>query len=145
MRALICGSRAPKFTGPNKKSISDKLHRELFYELEAYVFQNGINGISEIVEGGASGGDRAGKQLASHLSLKPTTFPADWTMFGKQAGHIRNQEMADYCTKDDVVIALWDMESRGTEGMIKIAKKKMKVYVVDCSKIFEKYRKMVNS
>ena len=41
-------------------------------------------------------------------------------------GMIRNKEMADYAIKDSekaILFAFWDGESRGTKGMIDIAKR----------------------
>lgn len=53
-------------------------------------------------------------------------FPAKWDTYGKAAGMIRNKEMADYAIKDSekaILFAFWDGESRGTKGMIDIAKR----------------------
>ena len=45
---------------------------------------------------------------------------ANWDTFGKRAGYIRNQEMANNA---DALVAFWDEESKGTRHMIEIAKK----------------------
>ena len=58
-------------------------------------------------------------------------FPANWGLHGRKAGFIRNGEMAQYA---DALIAIHDGESRGTAGMIGIAKqKRLVVYVKVCS------------
>ena len=80
----------------------------------------------EIISGGARGADNLGEQLASSYGLKLTIFPAQWDTYGKAAGMIRNKEMADYAAKDSdkaILFAFWDGQSRGTKGMIDIAKR----------------------
>lgn len=81
-----------------------------------------------IVEGGAKGADACGRQWAIDNDYHYTTFPAYWDLHGKAAGHIRNAEMADYSTH---LIAFWEGKSRGTKGMIELAKKNgLKVVVI---------------
>lgn len=80
----------------------------------------------EIISGGARGADSLGEQLADSYGLKLTVFPAQWDTYGKAAGMIRNKEMADYAVKDSdkaILFAFWDGQSRGTKGMIDIAKR----------------------
>lgn len=80
----------------------------------------------EIISGGARGADSLGEQLADSYGLKLTVFPAQWDTYGKAAGMIRNKEMADYAAKDSdkaILFAFWDGQSRGTKGMIDIAKR----------------------
>lgn len=82
----------------------------------------------EIVSGIAQGADRLGLQYAKEKSLSVKKFPANWDLHGISAGHIRNAEMADYA---DTLIAFWDGVSRGTEGMIDVAKKRgLEVFVI---------------
>lgn len=80
----------------------------------------------EIISGGARGADSLGEQLADSYGLKLTVFPAQWDIYGKAAGMIRNKEMADYAAKDSdkaILFAFWNGQSRGTKGMIDIAKR----------------------
>ena len=80
----------------------------------------------EIISGGARGADKLGEQLAKSYRLKLTVFPAQWDTYGKAAGMIRNQEMANYAIKDSdkaILFAFWDGQSRGTKGMIDIARR----------------------
>ena len=80
----------------------------------------------EIISGGARGADKLGEQLAKSYELKLTVFPVQWDTYGKAAGMIRNQEMANYATKDSdkaILFAFWDGQSRGTKGMIDIARR----------------------
>lgn len=74
----------------------------------------------EIVSGGAKGADALGEQYASESKLKQYKFPANWNMYGKAAGPIRNEEMGDFA---DALVAFWDGESKGTMHMIKYMKK----------------------
>ena len=47
-------------------------------------------------------------------------FPAKWGQYGKRAGYLRNEEMANYATH---CICFWDGESKGTKHMIDIAER----------------------
>lgn len=51
---------------------------------------------TEIVSGCASGADKFGEDTATKLRLPIKKFPANWKEFGKSAGPIRNQQMAEY-------------------------------------------------
>lgn len=79
------------------------------------------NDIIEIVSGCAEGADKLGEQYAKEYGLKVKKFPANWKQFGKEAGPIRNAEMAWYA---DECVAFWDGQSRGTKNMINVAKAK---------------------
>ena len=90
--------------------------------------------ITEVVYGCASGVDLLGKIWAQANNITISTFPADWNKYGKKAGMIRNQEMADYA---EALIAIWDGPSKGTLDMIKKAKKNKiltAVFIFDSSK-----------
>lgn len=75
----------------------------------------------EIISGGAKGADQLGEEFARRNLLKLKVFPANWNKWGRQAGYIRNDEMAEYAFKDGnkaVLFAFWDGFSRGTQHMI---------------------------
>lgn len=76
--------------------------------------------ITEVVCGGAAGVDKAGKEWAQVINIPVKMFPADWSKYGRAAGHIRNEEMAEYA---DALIAVWDGQSPGTANMLKNAAK----------------------
>lgn len=83
--------------------------------------------ITEVVSGTAYGVDKLGERWALYHNTPLKRFPADWNKFGKRAGYLRNEQMADYA---DALIAIWDGKSKGTGHMIDIAKRKgLKVYV----------------
>ena len=76
---------------------------------------------SVVISGTAGGADRLGEKWAELHNVPVHLFPADWNEYGKKAGYIRNEEMADNA---DTLIAFWDGKSRGTGHMIDIARRK---------------------
>ncbi len=68
-----------------------------------------------IVSGGCRGVDRIAEKYAEEKYFKFEMFKADWNKYGKQAGPIRNGEMAKYA---DMAVVFWDGESRGSQNMI---------------------------
>lgn len=98
MKTIIAGSRHITDPTPVRKAI------------EASKFE-----ITEVVSGMAAGVDTIGVRLATQSDIPVAKFPPDWRKFGKRAGPIRNQQMADYA---DALIAVWDGRSRGTRDMI---------------------------
>lgn len=108
MRTIIAGSR----------TISDT---SILYKLDL------IWNISEVVSGGARGVDMMGEAWAFDMGIPVKRFPANWTKFGRSAGHIRNAEMAMYA---DALVAIWDGVSKGTANMIDLARAKgLKIHV----------------
>lgn len=90
------------------------------------VEQSGFD-ITEVVSGGAAVVDALGEQWAHTHSVPCRVFHADWTRYGRSAGPVRNQQMADYA---DALIAVWDGKSRGTADMIRRAELRgLKVFV----------------
>lgn len=74
-----------------------------------------------VLSGKCSGADELGEQCAGEFGFPVEGFPADWNKHGKQAGYIRNKEMAETATH---CICFWDGKSKGTKLMIDIAKQK---------------------
>ena len=106
-RIVVCGCR----------DFSD--YQLLSKEIDSYLKNISSNYFITIVSGGANGADKLGERYARERGLKVEVHAALWEQFGKSAGVIRNQEMADI---SDAVIAFWDGESRGTKNMIECAK-----------------------
>jgi len=79
--------------------------------------------ITEVVSGTARGVDKDGEYYAKTRNIPVKHFPADWDTFGKRAGFIRNEQMADYA---DALVAVWDGKSRGTAHMIKVMEERGK-------------------
>ena len=86
-----------------------------------------------IISGHARGADSFGEKYASDEDLDLEIYPADWKKYGKSAGFMRNEQMADIA---DAVIAFWNGESHGTKHMIDIAEEKgLNVRVVNYGKV----------
>jgi hypothetical protein len=83
--------------------------------------------ISEIVSGGAKGVDSLGEEAARILGVGVRRFPARWYnesgKFDYSAGFKRNVEMGEYA---DVLLAVWDGQSRGTLHMMEWMKAREK-------------------
>lgn len=73
-----------------------------------------------IVCGKARGADTLGEQYAKEKGYAVTYYPADWKQYGKRAGYLRNEQMAQNA---DALAAFWNGESRGTKHMIDLAKR----------------------
>ena len=73
----------------------------------------------EVVCGMAQGADEMGQRWAIANKIPVKEFPADWKTYGKSAGPRRNKAMAEYGTH---LLAFWDGRSRGTGGMIDLAR-----------------------
>lgn len=86
--------------------------------------------IKEVVCGGARGADTLGEQWAKERGIAVKYFPAQWNMYGKSAGFIRNQQMCDYA---DYIVSFWDGKSKGTKHAFDYMRKLGKhgeVYIV---------------
>lgn len=76
----------------------------------------------QIIHGGATGADSLAGAVAKEQGWpEPIVYPADWSL-GKKAGPLRNQRMYDE-TNPDEVLAFPLSDSKGTWGMIEIARK----------------------
>ena len=72
-----------------------------------------------IVSGMARGADALGYHFAKQHDVKVYTYPANWDMYGKRAGFMRNEQMG---LVSDHLLAFWDGNSRGTAHMINFMK-----------------------
>lgn len=87
-----------------------------------------------IVQGGAKGADSLAKQIAKKININCMEYSANWSMYGKKAGPIRNRKMLDDNPDVKLVIAFHGniMNSTGTKDMVNYARKKgYKVKIVD--------------
>jgi hypothetical protein len=106
MKIVVAGSRG--FNDYEKlKSVLDELIENTSKE--------GV----EIISGTAKGADKLGEKYANETGLKVVRFPANWDLYGKRAGYLRNVDMAKYGTH---CVCFWDGISKGTSHMINIAK-----------------------
>ena len=83
--------------------------------------------VSLVISGGANGADTLGEKWAKENGLDIIVFPADWKMYGKRAGFVRNNDIIYTC---DVCVAFWDGQSKGTEDSIRKATSMGKELVV---------------
>ena len=89
---------------------------------------NNLQDVDHVIEiekltlicGMARGADLTAYKLFKEVGLPVEEYPANWDQYGKQAGFIRNTQMAGVA---DMLIAFWDGESRGTAHMIDTARK----------------------
>lgn len=72
--------------------------------------------IEEVVSGGCRGVDSLGEQWAEAHAIPVRTFAADWAKYGREAGELRNRDMAAYA---DGLILLWDAKSPGSSCMLR--------------------------
>ena len=107
-RVIIAGSRS--------FSNYDLLRERLDFYLSKKV-QEGYNII--VVSGRARGADEAGERYARERGYRIDAHPADWSKYGRSAGHIRNAEMAK---ASHALVAFWDGKSPGTKSMIQLAR-----------------------
>lgn len=68
--------------------------------------------------GQAKGADTLGEQYAKENGYTVSYHPADWEQYGKRAGYLRNEQMAQNA---DALVAFWNGKSRGTKHMIGLA------------------------
>ena len=71
--------------------------------------------IDVIVCGCARGADSLGRDWAKNNGIAVIEMPAEWDIYGRSAGVIRNHKMGDYA---DYLVAFWDGKSPGTKDMI---------------------------
>lgn len=98
MRIIIAGSR----TFRNRRLVDETMEK---YKAE----------VTAICCGGARGADALGREWALENGVEVLEFPAQWDLYGKAAGPLRNYEMAQAA---DFLVAFWDGKSRGTKNMI---------------------------
>ena len=91
-------------------------YKRLSYELDKFLKDK--ENVT-IVSGTARGADRMGEQYAAEHGIKLERFPAEWGIYHKGAGPIRNMKMVQSA---DAVVAFWDKESSGTKNIIDCAR-----------------------
>lgn len=131
VRIIIAGGRDFDDYKKLKSVVND-----IIFDLECRNTVTGIgntsrekeNHLIEFISGIAKGADRLGEKFVKETiwSSNIKRFPANWELFSKSAGYIRNEQMAKYAIADNnygVLIAFWDGKSKGTKHMINLAKK----------------------
>ena len=105
MKLIIAGSR----TFNDYQLMCDKLD---------WLLQNQDN--VSVVYGEAKGADALGRKYGEERGCEILSYPADWDKYGKQAGYIRNEQMA---TAADACVVFWDGKSKGSKHMIDTMRK----------------------
>ena len=82
-----------------------------------------------VITGDCRGVDQLTAKASKELCLETKIYPANWSLFGKRAGPIRNQKMVDEInnlTGEKIVLAFHDKidTSKGTIDCINKASKK---------------------
>lgn len=76
-----------------------------------------------IVSGHARGADSLGERYAQERGLKCELFPANWEKYGKRAGYLRNESMAEISNCAIIFMSAYG-ENKGSKHMEKIARGK---------------------
>jgi hypothetical protein len=77
--------------------------------------EEGIS-ITEIISGGAKGVDTLAEQFSEEANIPITVILAQWGIYGKKAGILRNIDMSN--SGSEALICLWDGISPGSKHMI---------------------------
>lgn len=83
-----------------------------------------------IISGGAVGVDTLAEEYADKKGIKKLILYPDYELYGKSAPLIRDKLIVDHA---DLVIAVWDGNSSGTEFTISYAKRRgvpCEIYIV---------------
>ena len=99
MRLIIAGGRTLKLSGQELDEIMEELW---------------VPDPDTVVTGLASGIDTAGARWARYHNIPLDLYPAEWSLYGKAAGPMRNQKMAENA---DGLLLIWDGKSRGSKSM----------------------------
>ena len=90
---------------------------DLFYNSTTFIKSRTI----KIISGMAKGADTLAIRYADEHKLTKILFPANWKLYPRAAGFLRNEDMLSIATH---LIAFWDGKSSGTKHMIDIAQEK---------------------
>jgi len=108
MKLVIAGSRG----------IADALHWIERGMKEFYKFVP-----DQIISGGGGNVDNAAQVYAEAHGIPFELVVAEWNLYGRAAGPIRNKAMGELGTQ---LLVVWDGKSRGSMNMIKIMNKQRK-------------------
>jgi len=103
MRVLVCGDRE-------------------WTDLAAILRELKHHRATVVIHGGARGADTLAGEAARQMKIPVEMFPAQWNLYGKSAGPIRNKQMLVE-GEPDLVLAFHSdlMSSRGTRDMVRRA------------------------
>ncbi len=107
MRVLVCGGR-----GFDDWKILSGALSDIFHSMDD-------GDVLTVIQGGAKGADFLARVWAKDNLLPREEYQADWKIYGRAAGHIRNQRMLDE-GKPNLVLAFEG--GTGTADMVRRAK-----------------------
>ena len=102
-RVLVCGGRDYN-DSLRVIAVLDRVHR--------------LRTISCVIHGNAKGADTCAALWAEMRSVDALAFPAQWDLYGKRAGFLRNTQMLDEGLPDAVIAFPGGV---GTAMMVKIS------------------------
>ena len=119
MIVLVCGSRTFK----DRELMWSKL--DWYQRHEQWYF-------TLLIHGDAKGADRMAQAWAHNRGIAERAYPAEWDLYGKRAGYIRNQQMLKQ-GHPNMVLAFVSAaegqatvtalaESKGTANMVALAR-----------------------
>ena len=82
--------------------------------IKEYIEKFNIPELECVVSGRATGIDTCGEYFARYYLIPIKQFRANWTLYGKRAGPLRNKEMGQYA---DALLLIWDRKSKGSKNM----------------------------
>jgi hypothetical protein len=106
-RAIVCGGR----------KYDDYLHVQLVLDRLKEALDDGHGKYLVIIEGGDDGADDLAHSWCISHSVVCETYSANWALYGKKAGPIRNEQMIEHGA--DLVIAF--PGGKGTQDMVRRA------------------------
>jgi predicted Rossmann-fold nucleotide-binding protein len=92
MRVLVCGGR--RFGAvPSDRIWLDEVLNEF----------HALSPIHLVITGGAPGADELAEYWAGAHQITVLTYPAQWALYGRRAGPVRNQRMLEEGRPDHVI------------------------------------------
>lgn len=126
MRVLICGSRGWSDQAPMNALLAG-----------LDVLADGAGEPLVVIHGDAPGADRLAGRLAKQWGAEVIAEPADWNLYGRAAGPIRNQKMLDDHEPDVVYAFRSGGKSTGTDDMVNRARlAEVPTYIVTDGEVF---------
>jgi hypothetical protein len=79
-----------------------------------------------VLHGGTRGVDTIAAITAHSVGASVCCYPANWSVYGRQAGMVRNEVMLNEAQRhpEYLVCIFWDGDSRGTKHMIDLCRER---------------------
>ena len=113
MRVIVCGGRD---YGKNPDGSNNDAEMDFLFNFLTELLIKHPDMV--VIQGEARGADRLAKNWAEFINVPVVSFPANWVLYGKLAGPIRNLQMIQE-GKPDLVVAF--RGGSGTKDMIRQA------------------------